>query len=68
MALEFILQHEADGGRLYEARAADGAVIRLDVFSAYAQVQRGNGFVKRVVSEAEARAYAGSKWGGANTL
>jgi hypothetical protein len=63
MALEFTLKHAADGAALYEARAADGARIRLDVFRDYAQVQRGNGFVKRHASESEARAYAEQAWG-----
>ena len=54
MSLEFALHH-----------AADGARIRLDVFSDYAQVQLGTGYVKRLGTEAEVRAYAEVEWGGA---
>jgi hypothetical protein len=68
MALEFALKHEADGVRLYETRAADGAVIRLDVFHDYARVQLAAGFVKRVASEAEGRAYADAEWGSDSPL
>jgi len=51
---------------LCEARAAAGATIRLDVFADYAQVQRSNGFVKRLGSGAETRAYTELTWGDAN--
>ena len=68
MGLEFIEVHSAGGAALYEARTMSGQLVRLDVFHDYAQVQLGSGFVKRVASEAEGRAYADSNWGRGSAL
>jgi len=64
VSLMFVEVHRAGDEALYEACAADGVRNRLEVFTDFAQVQRGVGYVKRLASEAEARAYAEVEWVG----